>query len=210
MKYSYIIFISCAKHKIESKEPIPALYYFMSVRGFLLFFFNLQKNSATALIPYAFLYLSLAFPSPSNFSFQAVTESFSGYLNSFIHHFRWWQEWVPLTIPGQKEARQLLLPQAPCSSPAPGAAAATAFARGTTPPGQDKLLMATNHSFTQTPFSCLCKGQSSLLCPSPVHTGLWESLAILQPLLYSSGTSELMFHKVATKLEGKFTWWQHN
>lgn len=61
MKYSYIIFISCVKYKIESKETIPGLYYLMSGSDF--FFLIYEKNSAAALIPSAFLflYLSLSF-----------------------------------------------------------------------------------------------------------------------------------------------------
>lgn len=94
-----------------------------------------------------------------------------------------------------------MLPQAPCSSTASGAEAP--FDRGTIPPGQDELVMATNQFHSNTLLSSLQRAELTLTSLSCPHRTLRKCLAVLQPLLYGTGTSELMFHKVATKLEGK-------
>lgn len=163
---------------------------------------KILQQSSLPLLFFSFTF-HLAFPSPPNFSFHAVTESFSGYLNSFILSFQM-RTGMSFTHHSWSEANQ-------AATAPPGTlqqhcltcrSSSICYRDNPIWPGQDgngdKPQFHSN-----TLLSSLQRAELTLMSLSCLHRTLRKSLASLQSLFYRSGTSELMFHKAATKLEGK-------
>lgn len=181
----------------------------MSVSNFFFFKF-LKKNSATALIPSAFLflYLTLSFAisiqfllSRSNRVLPRLLKFFhSVILDDYTNELHW-----VFDLASSK-------PSSSCSPRHP--AAALPQVQQHLLEGQPHLarkrVMVTNQFHSNTLLSSLQRAELTLMSLSYPHGTLRNSLASLQPLLYGSGTSELMFHKVETKPEGKLPCWQCN